>query len=267
MPALVEQCPDIQQIATVPGGESMLTERLKSIIQKSGLSLPSFAKETGVSKNTLINYRDGTTSPAARFLERVCERFSVNPEWLLLGEGSPSRSEGAAEGSGRKPEGIFDRGRGVREEYTLVPLLESRVTCGPQGEILYEEIEDHYPFKRWWLEKLVGRSRERIEGLLLIRVRGDSMSPTINQNEMALVDTSENERLEVLTGRIYLVTLPDGAVALKRLVLSRDGNRFRLACLSDNTADYRPFEFALDPEKSLKKYILGRVRWVGKEFE
>ena len=237
----------------------MLTERIKSIIQKSGLSLPAFAGKTGVSKNTLVNYRDGTTSPPARFLKEVCDRFLVNPEWLLLGEGSPYREEGE--------EGVFHPGHGVREEYVLVPLLESRVTCGPQGEILYEEVEDHYPFKRWWLEKLVGKNRERITGLLLIRVRGDSMSPTINQNEMALVDTSENERLEVLTGRIYLVTLPDGAVALKRLVLSRDGDQFRLACLSDNTADYRPFEFSLDPEKTLKRYILGRVRWVGKEFE
>lgn len=244
----------------------MLTERLKSIIQKSGLSLPAFAGETGVSKNTLINYRDGTTSPSARFLKKVCGRFSVNPEWLLLGEGPPYRSGGVTDGGGSGVEGNGHEALG-QEEYALVPLLESRVTCGPQGEILYEEIEDYYPFKRWWLEKLVGRSRERIEGLLLIRVRGDSMSPTINQNEMALVDTSEHERLVVLTGRIYLVTLPDGAVALKRLVLSRDGDRFRLACLSDNTADYRPFEFALDPEKTLKRYILGRVRWVGKEFE
>lgn len=247
----------------------MLTDRIKSVIQDSGLSLPAFAGKTGVSKNTLVNYRDGITSPSADFLEKVCAQFSVNPGWLLAGEGPPRRSPepGRIDGAGSGSTGVVIVERGVEEEYALVPLLESRVTCGPQGEILYEEIEDHYPFKRWWLEKLVGRSPERIGGLLLIRVRGDSMSPTINQNEMALVDTSENERLEVLTGRIYLVTLPDGAVVLKRLVLSQDGHQSRLACLSDNTADYRPFEFTLDPEKSLKRYILGRVRWVGKEFE
>ena len=65
----------------------MLTERLKKIIQDSGLPLARFAQQTGVSKNTLINYRDGATSPSADFLEKLCRDFSVSPEWLLLGEG------------------------------------------------------------------------------------------------------------------------------------------------------------------------------------
>ncbi len=227
----------------------MLTERLKKVIQNSGLSLSRFAQQTGVSKNTLINYRDGQTSPTADFLETLWREFSVSPEWLLLGTG------------GRESAGK------AGEDYSLVPLLESRVTGGPEGEILYEEIADHYPFKRWWVEKLVGRSPQRQESLLLMRVRGDSMSPTINQGEIALVDTFEGERLQVLTGRIYLVILPDGTVALKRLVLSGEQGSLRLACLSDNTAHYRPFEFALDPDKPLKTYVLGRVRWAGKEFD
>jgi phage repressor protein C with HTH and peptisase S24 domain len=232
----------------------MLTERLKKIIQDSGLPLSRFAQQTGVSKNTLINYRDGATSPSADFLEKICRDFSVSPNWLLLGEG-----EGSATG---------EQGKGAQaEDYSLIPLLESRVKGGPEGEILYEEVADYYPFKKWWVEKLVGRSFERQQSLMLIRVRGDSMSPTINQGEMALVDTFESERVQVLTGRIYLVILPDGAVALKRLVLIGDPNGLRLACLSDNTAQYRPFEFSLDPEKTLKTYVLGRVRWAGKEFD
>lgn len=230
------------------GGVLMLAERLKKIIHDSGLSLPLFAQKTGVSKNTLINYRDGVTSPSADFLQAVCRQFSVGAAWLLMGEGE------------RKEES-------PREDHSLIRLLESRVTAGPEGELLYEEIADLYPFKRWWVEKLVGKSPERQSQLLLIRVRGDSMSPTINQGEMALVDTFEGERIQVQPGRIYLIILPDGAVALKRLVLSGNQDGLRLACLSDNTSAYRPFEFVLDPGKSLKSYVLGRVRWAGKEFE
>lgn len=235
----------------------MLTQRLKKVIQDSGLSLSRFAQRTGVSKNTLINYRDGATSPSAEFLETICREFSVSPDWLLLGSGEA--------GAGSGPE---DRGRGgIGEEYFLVPLLESRVTGGPEGEILYQEIADYYPFKKWWLEKLVGRSSGRRESLILMRVRGDSMSPTINQGEIVLIDTFEGERIQVLTGRIYLVILPDGTVSLKRLVLRDGPNSPKLACLSDNTASYRPFEFELDPGKPLKSYVLGRVRWAGKEFD
>ncbi len=66
----------------------MLHDRLKKIIRGSGLPLGRFAEKTGVSKNTLINYRDGVTSPAAPFLESVCRTFSADPGWLLLGEAS-----------------------------------------------------------------------------------------------------------------------------------------------------------------------------------
>jgi len=236
----------------------MLTQRLKKIIQDSGLPLSRFAQQTGVSKNTLINYRDGATSPSAEFLEAVCREFAVSPGWLLMGEGPESGADVACSEQG---------GYAQKEDYSLIPLLESRVTGGPDGEILYEEIADFYPFKQWWVEKLVGKSPDRLKRLILMRVRGDSMSPTINQGEIALVDTFEGERLQVLAGRIYLVILPDGTVALKRLVLSGDTAGLKLACLSDNTAVYRPFEFALDPEKPLKNHILGRVRWAGKEFD
>jgi transcriptional regulator with XRE-family HTH domain len=234
----------------------LLAERLRKIINDSGLPLGQFAQKAGVSKNTLINYRDAVTSPAAEFLEFLCREFSVDPGWLLLGEANGGT--GAAAGKWT--------GKGI-EDYVFIPLLESRVTAGPEGEILYGEISDHYPFKKWWVEKLVGKGFERQRGLFLIRVRGDSMSPTINQGEMALVDTGESERIEVLAGRIYLVILPDGTVALKRLVLGGGEGGLTLACLSDNTADYRPFEFALEPERSLKSYVLGRVRWAGKEFD
>lgn len=233
----------------------MIHDRLKKVIKGSGLPLGQFAQRTGVSKNTLINYRDGATSPAASFLELVCREFSADPGWLLLGEGAG-------------PFGAtHEFTAGGCEEYDLIPLLESRVTAGPEGEILYGEIADRYPFKKWWVERLVGRSAERKESLFLVRVRGDSMSPTINQGEMALVDTWQGERMEVVAGRIYLVVLPDGCAVLKRLVLSGDENGLRLVCLSDNTTDYRPFEFGLDPEKSIKSYVLGRVRWAGKEFD
>jgi len=234
----------------------LIAERLRKIIHDSGLPLGQFAQKAGVSKNTLINYRDGVTSPAAEFLKFLCREFSVDPGWLLLGE--------ARDGTGACPDKWGAEGT---RDYIFIPLLESRVTAGPEGEILYGEISDHYPFKKWWIEKLVGKGPERQKDLFLIRVRGDSMSPTINQGEMALVDMGEAERIEVLTGRIYLVILPDGTVAIKRLVLGGNENGLMLACLSDNTADYRPFEFALDPERSLKSYVLGRVRWAGKEFD
>ncbi len=149
----------------------------------------------------------------------------------------------------------------------MVPQLESRVTAGPDGEILYEEIADHYPFKKWWVERLVGSSKEHQACLLLVKVRGESMIPTINPGEVILVDTYESERITIKNGSIYLVVLPDGSISLKRLAVSQRENRIWLICMSDNTAVFKPFEFELQPAQRLRNYVLGRVRWAGKEFD
>lgn len=153
------------------------------------------------------------------------------------------------------------------DDFEIIPLLESRVVAGPAGEILFEEIADYYPFKKWWVEKLVGKNKERKKDLILVKVRGDSMSPTINQGEAALVDTYEGERIDIKIGKIYIVTMPDGSTAIKRLAISREETRTKLICISDNVAAYLPFEFELDPGRPIQSYVIGRVRWAGKEFD
>lgn len=196
-----------------------------------------------------------------RWFERVVNQTEISYDWLVFGTGPMYRVGAIC--SDYSSDSSLDL-----EEYRLVPLLESRVTAGPEGAILYDEVADYLPFKRAWLNRLVGRAEERQGALLLVRVRGDSMSATIEQGEVALVDTHESERLNVQDGKIYLVMTPDGTVALKRLVVKQgeEGNP-RLVCLSDNTGAYRPFSFTLDPGKSIKEYVLGRIRWAGKEFD
>lgn len=191
---------------------------------------------------------------------RLRNEYSISADWLLTGTGPMRRGESVVEDA-QLPFNCL-----TTEEYELVPLISSWVTGGPQGEILYEGITDKYPFKRWWIERLVGRSPERKGALLLVRVRGDSMVPTIGPGEVILVDTSEAERLDIRTGQIYLVKQPDGGVAVKRLALSERGERLRLICISDNPTR-KPFEFELDTGRRIQDYVLGRVRWAGKEFD
>ncbi|MCX5888114.1 MAG: helix-turn-helix transcriptional regulator [Deltaproteobacteria bacterium] len=64
-----------------------LQERLKLVMQDSGLTIPDFAKKLSVAGSTLVNYRDGRTSPTFDLLMKICTEFSINPDWLLLGKG------------------------------------------------------------------------------------------------------------------------------------------------------------------------------------
>jgi phage repressor protein C with HTH and peptisase S24 domain len=196
-------------------------------------------------------------------IAKVCRVTGVNAHWLVLGEG-PMRGgvEGPAEGRREAAGECLSL-----EEYCLIPMLESRVVGGPDGEILYENVADHLPFKRWWVQKLVGRSADRQEALVLTRVRGDSMMPTISQGEVVLVDTHESERLQIRTNHIYLVMRPGGEASIKRLVYIPDPQGPHILCLSDNAAAHPPFTIPIEPSRRLKTYVLGRVRWAGKEFE
>ena len=67
----------------------MIQERIRKVIEDSKLSLSKFAQQVGVAKNTLINYRDGVSSPTVEFVTKTCEAFNANPTWLLTGEGDP----------------------------------------------------------------------------------------------------------------------------------------------------------------------------------
>jgi len=75
-----------------------LGERLKLIQKDSGKTLPEFARSLGVSRDSLINYQQNRTAPDSRFLSAICEKYGVNPTWLLLGQGDAYiKEEKAAE--------------------------------------------------------------------------------------------------------------------------------------------------------------------------
>mgnify|MGYP000880977578 CR=1 FL=1 len=61
-------------------------ERIASVISKSGLSLPEFAKRVGVTRNTIVRYRDGKISPSVAFMETMAQEFKIDRSWLILGE-------------------------------------------------------------------------------------------------------------------------------------------------------------------------------------
>ncbi len=195
-----------------------------------------------------------------KWITEISLKYGISADWLLFGEGSMYRGQKA-----EKPEKTSEKRHLEEEEYVFVPLLESYVTAGPDGGLIFEP-KDFYPFKKSWIMRKFGRSSEHWKSLVLLPVRGDSMIPTIYPGEVVLVDTWEAERLEPKSGKIYLIRQPDGGLSIKRLVLKEKGGKMILVCLSDNP-NYEPFELEIDPERGIKYYVLGRIRWVGREVD
>jgi transcriptional regulator with XRE-family HTH domain len=66
-----------------------VSDRLHRVIDESDLSLSEFAKRVGVSKSTLIRYRNGVGSIPVDFVAKVCEQFQIRPNWFIYGNGPP----------------------------------------------------------------------------------------------------------------------------------------------------------------------------------
>ena len=90
---------------------------------------------------------------------------------------------------------------------------------------------------------------------------GNSMEPTIPRGSIVLIDTDGSQE----DGAVYVVRHPElGGLMCKRVYKTRDG----LVLESDNR-EHRPIVVRMDHDRNwdgAKKYVLGRVVWVGFEL-
>ena len=86
-------------------------ERIQDIRGK--VSREKFAPMTGISRNTLVNYEKGDSSPPTDYLTRVLALFpDINPTWLLTGKG-PMKGFVAEEPTQAQREAVAQESKGT----------------------------------------------------------------------------------------------------------------------------------------------------------
>ena len=65
-----------------------ISERLKEIRKKSGLSQAKFAKELGVSQGNVATWEIGTSLPGALALRAINQKFNCQIDWIITGNAS-----------------------------------------------------------------------------------------------------------------------------------------------------------------------------------
>ena len=126
------------------------------------------------------------------------------------------------------------------------------VSAGP-GAVVAEELgKPYFAFDERWLKALTST---RPAKLSIVRVEGDSMSPTLNAGDEILVDLGDcGDRLR---DGIYVIRVDD-SVVVKRLALHPMGRRVTVQ--SDNPA-YPDW-----PDCDLDEInCIGRVIWAGRK--
>lgn len=228
------------------------------------LTQESVAESMGVSQGALSQYLNDKTPINLSFLRKFLGALGLSlddmpPDILaLVVPGDPAEVQqilgriklaGAQERLGRLliQEPQPDHGFTYIHKSSLVAGL---------GEHRYavdsEQVVDSLAFKTRWLQQR-GFDPEK---LALISCSGDSMSPTLQDKDLVLVD------LRPTPGRdgIYAVII-NHQVMVKRLRSRADGS---VTIVSDNPA-YPPEDYPAEVAAELVHKI-GRVVWVGREF-
>lgn len=137
----------------------------------------------------------------------------------------------------------------------LVPVnrVLVRASAGPGAVPESERGRAYFAFDDRWLRAMTGSGAEHLS---IIRVEGDSMSPTLNDGDDILVDRAEGN--EALRDGIYVLRVED-SLLVKRLAIHPLGKRVTVQ--SDNPA-YPDW-----PDCGLEDvHCIGRVIWAGRKI-
>ncbi|GAB6124295.1 XRE family transcriptional regulator [Humidesulfovibrio idahonensis] len=225
----------------------MIGERIVLIRGKQARE--SFAAELGVHPQTLARYEKGERLPDSAFLEILSKRYSVDPTWLLTGEG-PSYMKPTAEAS-KALEGLefIDC---ADCQLTMVPMVDARLSAGTGSFEVGTGVERRYAFRSDWIN-----AKGQPSKMVLMRVAGDSMEPQIFNDDVVLVDQSQTTPR---AGGLFAVAVED-LVYLK--VVDAVPGKFILK--SYNEA-YAPLEIDARGDLADGIRIIGRAVWIGREL-
>lgn len=128
-----------------------------------------------------------------------------------------------------------------------------RASAGPGAMVSDELGRPYFAFDERWLKALTASPAGKLS---IIRVEGDSMSPTLNAGDDILVDLGDCE--DRLRDGIYVLRIDD-ALMVKRIALHPVARRVTVQ--SDNPAypDWPDFGIA-------DLHCIGRVIWAGRKL-
>lgn len=136
------------------------------------------------------------------------------------------------------------------EMFDYIPMAEAKLSAGGGCFVLSEDFEGYYAFRRTWLSRVA----TSVKNLVLMRVLGGSMNPTIQDGDTVMIDTG---RTDVKEGMLYALRF-DSTIMVKRLAF-RPGSRIQI--ISDNRQEYEPYEADLR-----ELHIIGQVIFFCRTF-
>jgi len=223
-----------------------ILKRLKSILDLRFDG--EVADLLGMTKSALSQRRNRNSIPHDQ-IKRLCKEKNLSIEYILYGAGNPYSS--SSKGPAAQSDGItLPLGTAVPgEDFVFVPQVSGRISAGA-GLSPENDVDVRVAFRKAWIKK-----KGSPDKMSLIKVKGDSMEPTLLSGDMILVDHSKN--FIDPQGGIYAIVIDD-MIMIKRLQVLGQG---RIRVVSDNPR-YDAIEVNAD-----ELAINGKVLWYCRDLE
>jgi len=216
--------------------ETVFSSLLKRLRTRAGISKTELARRLGVTFTTVHNWEEGNDRPPPpERVKAIAKALGLNPE-------DAARLQDAATLGRASPE-ILAMLRRIRTREGRdhdAPQPERRRAVPLYGEIpAGPPVEPDQAVELYQVLEHLARP-----GRYVLRVKGDSMAPTLLPDDLVLMEYVSEPDLNRLNNRICAVLL-EGESTLKRLQVQRIDGGHTVVILKGDRADYPTESFVL----------------------
>ncbi len=222
------------------GAAQIITRMVKALDIGTQSAL---AEELGVTRGAISDAKAKDKVPAEWML-KLFRGHGLNPFWLETGRGAVYLDQGTVRENTPSP-------GDATGELDFIPMVRACLAGGGGSLETSDEVTGYYAFKKQWL-----KGKGEVKSMRLMRVTGQSMEPTLEDEDIVLVDLSQRG---VLAGKIYAVRMDD-EIVVKRLEKAPG----KLMLISDNRDFYSIQEVPVGEQLNVE--VLGRVIWMAREM-
>ncbi|MCW8334343.1 XRE family transcriptional regulator [Vibrio paucivorans] len=207
-------------------------ERLADVIGDEAVL--SFAKKSGMSEGVMRSYIRGDTFPSLDRLEAIANAAKVDLNWLATGKDLSTQI-------------VEVSNKSLSEDSVEVVQYDFKASAGAGCLVVSENPVAKFEFSREWLIKQGLNGKH----LTVVEVYGDSMEPTLLDEDLMLVEVVEDPKQARDGVCVFRI---DDEVLVKRVQYDFASGGYHVT--SDNTA-YKPFFIGKEFEGRFQ--ILGRM--------
>lgn len=221
---------------------SEAARQLKALREKSGISVRDMAMEMGMKPNGYTHYENRFKKPflptdVAQRAAKVLSARGIPEEDILSLAGIVEAAKEHAEATGAQT--------------PLVSVYDVKASAGNGILVEDERVIEQLAFPPDYLSRI---TKAKPKDLAIIGVKGDSMSPTIGDDDVVMIDTSKRD-----LSFDGLFVIKDGGASLLVKRIGRGARSGHIMVISDNPT-YPNTERAVEDIE-----VVGKVVWYGRK--